>query len=130
MATKITKICDMSGVEIDSDTEPILLRVKNGSQSFDRKLELSEAEKAKLVKLLKPYVDKGSEVGPVIVPSAKGATNPETATIRAWGIANGHKVSEKGRVPQSVVDAYHAAEGHASEADINAAIAAGEKASK
>ena len=35
--------------------------------------------------------------------------NPETAAIRAWADANGHKVSDRGRIPAEVIEAYRAA---------------------
>ena len=33
--------------------------------------------------------------------------NPETAAIREWAKANGHKVSDRGRIHQDVQDAYY-----------------------
>jgi hypothetical protein len=33
----------------------------------------------------------------------------ETATIRAWARENGHEVSERGRIPKAVVQAYQSA---------------------
>jgi hypothetical protein len=42
--------------------------------------------------------------------SRKRATaSPETAAIREWANANGHTVSERGRIPAAVVEAYRAA---------------------
>ena len=35
--------------------------------------------------------------------------NPETAAIREWAKANGHKVSDRGRIHQDVQDAYYEA---------------------
>ena len=35
--------------------------------------------------------------------------NPETAAIREWAKANGHKVSDRGRIHQDIQDAYYAA---------------------
>lgn len=39
----------------------------------------------------------------------RSAASPETAAIREWAKANGHKVSERGRIPAAVIDAYRAA---------------------
>lgn len=39
----------------------------------------------------------------------RSTTSPETAAIREWANANGHKVSERGRIPATVVEAYRAA---------------------
>lgn len=37
------------------------------------------------------------------------STDPDTAKIRAWAKDNGHPVSDRGRIHQSVKDAYYAA---------------------
>lgn len=39
----------------------------------------------------------------------RSAGSPETAAIREWANANGYTVSERGRVPGTIVDAYRAA---------------------
>ncbi len=41
--------------------------------------------------------------------SGSGRSKDELANIRAWAQANGHQVSERGRIRQDVLDAYHAA---------------------
>lgn len=38
----------------------------------------------------------------------RSAASPETAAIREWAKANGHDVSERGRIPATVVEAYRA----------------------
>jgi len=40
-------------------------------------------------------------------PARRGASDADA--IRQWARANGHKVSDRGRIPQSVRDAYDAA---------------------
>lgn len=42
-------------------------------------------------------------------PRKRTSTSPEVAAIRAWAQENGHAVSERGRIPATVVDAYRAA---------------------
>ena len=37
------------------------------------------------------------------------ADREQTAAIRAWARANGHKIGDKGRIPAAIIDAYHAA---------------------
>ena len=42
--------------------------------------------------------------------SAWGQRDPEqTKAIKEWARANGHQVADRGRIPQSVVQAYEAA---------------------
>jgi hypothetical protein len=42
-------------------------------------------------------------------PTAKPDKN-QLGAVRAWARENGHKVSDRGRVSQEVLDAYHAAQ--------------------
>jgi hypothetical protein len=38
------------------------------------------------------------------------SSDPDTAKIRAWAKANGHPVSDRGRIHQHIRDAYYAAQ--------------------
>ena len=40
-------------------------------------------------------------------PTATTTGSPDNATIRQWAQANGVPVKDRGRIPASVVDAYH-----------------------
>ncbi|MEW1975994.1 Lsr2 family protein [Microbacterium profundi] len=42
-------------------------------------------------------------------PRKRAAGSPETAAIREWANENGYTVSERGRIPGTIVDAYRAA---------------------
>ena len=41
--------------------------------------------------------------------SGSGRSKDELSNIRAWAQANGHQVSERGRIKKDILDAYHAA---------------------
>lgn len=41
------------------------------------------------------------------LPIPQRANRDENAAIRQWAALNGHVVSERGRIPQAVIDAYH-----------------------
>jgi hypothetical protein len=43
-----------------------------------------------------------------VEPSAR-SNREETAAIRTWARENGHEVSERGRIPKAVVEAYQSA---------------------
>lgn len=63
---------------------------------------------------LEPYIAAGRRSSTASTsrggaPRKRGSTSPEIAAIRAWAQANGHAVSERGRIPAAVVDAYRAA---------------------
>lgn len=42
-------------------------------------------------------------------PRKRSSSSPEVAAIRAWAQANGHTVSERGRIPATITEAYRAA---------------------
>ncbi|GAB3601240.1 histone-like nucleoid-structuring protein Lsr2 [Microbacterium tumbae] len=78
-------------------------------------IDLTDDNAAELRSALEPYIAAGrrSSTGSA---ARSGATrkrastrNPETAAIREWANANGYTVSERGRVPAPVVEAYRAA---------------------
>jgi hypothetical protein len=77
-------------------------------------LDLSETNAARLSDVLAEYKKAGT---PVTRPTAKkasraansGSGRTDLAAIRSWAKDNGHKVSDKGRVPGTVVAAFDAA---------------------
>jgi hypothetical protein len=85
-------------------------------------IDLSDANVGKLRKALDPYISAGTRVGR---GSARGAvrhvrggatsrpsgSRDENKLIRDWAAENGHQISERGRIPQSVTTAYRAAHG-------------------
>ncbi|NYF27425.1 hypothetical protein HDC31_000954 [Microbacterium sp. JAI119] len=78
-------------------------------------IDLNTAHADELRKALEPYVAAGRKAGSSSNASRtssarkRPARNPEVAAIRAWANDNGHKLSERGRIPAQVVDAYNAA---------------------
>jgi hypothetical protein len=114
MATKIVKLCDMTGAEIQEGTAPVILKLVNGTESFNVSLDLSDEAKGKLLKALMPYAKAGRDAGPVIVPAKSNgsnkAANDETQAIRAWAMTQPQfAVKDRGRIPEAVVAAYRAA---------------------
>ncbi|MCK1803060.1 Lsr2 family protein [Brevibacterium sp. R8603A2] len=82
-------------------------------------IELSSANAAKLREALAPYIEKARRVasrqrstGRHRTGGGAGAssrTGADTSTVRAWAKANGHDVSDRGRIPAEVFEAYDAA---------------------
>ena len=63
-------------------------------------------------KALEPYIA-GARRASASAPRGgssrkRSSASPETAAIREWAKANGHEVSEHGRIPATVVEAYRA----------------------
>ncbi|MFE0648531.1 Lsr2 family protein [Streptomyces sp. NPDC059534] len=78
-------------------------------------IDLTDDHAGELREVLAPYVGAGRKVGgggrtPV---RRMGAAKPsqDSSAIREWARANGHDVSERGRVPASIREAYEQARG-------------------
>ena len=109
-----TLIDDLDGKKADRTVEFSL-------DGVNYTIDLSEANAGKLRKALDPYINAGTRIGRAgtgRIPARRGATPGRTAgsrdenrLIREWAVANGHQISERGRIPQSVTDAYRAANG-------------------
>ncbi len=82
-------------------------------------IDLSDENAAKLHDALAPYVGAARKAGgrprgrvarPTAVAEKPARSNrDQTAAIREWARANGHQVSDRGRISKSVMDAYQAA---------------------
>lgn len=78
-------------------------------------IDLSTAHADELRQALEPYISAGRRAGSSTTaarstPARKRqARNPEVAAIRAWANENGHTLSERGRIPAAILDAYNAA---------------------
>jgi hypothetical protein len=75
-------------------------------------IDLSKKNVDKMVKALQPYTSaarktSGRRSGPGRTSS--GADRDQLAKIRQWARANGHPISDRGRIPAAVQEAYHAA---------------------
>ncbi|GIF03629.1 histone-like nucleoid-structuring protein Lsr2 [Actinoplanes siamensis] len=108
-----TLIDDLDGKKADRTVEFSL-------DGISYTIDLSEANAGKLRKALDPYINAGTRLGRTAsgrVPARGGApartagSRDENRLIREWAISNGHKISERGRIPQEVSNAYRAAHG-------------------
>jgi hypothetical protein len=80
-------------------------------------IDLSDKNAGKLRKALDPYLGVASRVGrssgsrgtTLSRPAAPARANrDQNQAIREWAVKNGFAVSERGRIPGSVVEAFHA----------------------
>ncbi|QNA93189.1 MULTISPECIES: Lsr2 family protein [unclassified Microbacterium] len=89
----------------------------NGA-SYEIDLNTEHAEE--LRNALEPYISAGRRAGSAgtarssnsarsASPRKRPARNPEVAAIRAWANENGYSLSERGRIPAPVLEAYRAA---------------------
>ncbi len=80
-------------------------------------IDLSDENAAKLRDALAPFIDAARRSGgrgraarqPAAAEKPARSSREETAAVRQWARENGHQVSERGRIPKSVIEAYQAA---------------------
>lgn len=101
---------DLDGGEADRTVE-------FGLDGVNYTIDLSEKNAGKLRKALDPYLSVAARVGRstdarggrrAAAPAATGrASRDQNQAIREWAAKNGYEVSERGRIPGSIVEAYH-----------------------
>jgi hypothetical protein len=77
-------------------------------------IDLSESNAKKFHDALAPFVGAARTTGSAGVgrtprASTRAKTDLDLGAVREWARANGHTVSDRGRVPATIVDAYRAA---------------------
>jgi|SRR3954466_10789299 hypothetical protein len=99
---------DLDGGEADRTVE-------FGLDGVNYTIDLSEKNAGKLRKALDPFLNSATRVGrtpasPVrrTAPASTGrASRDQNQAIREWANKNGYEVSERGRIPSHIVEAYH-----------------------
>ena len=100
---------DIDGGEADRTVE-------FGLDGVNYTIDLSEKNAGKLRKALDPFLNAATRVGRSTAPSPARRNAPastgrasrdQNQAIREWAGKNGYEVSERGRIPSSIVEAYH-----------------------
>jgi hypothetical protein len=110
MARKVETIVTMTDDLDGSKADRTLLFGVDGT-SYE--IDLSKKNATAFEKALAPYVAAGRKVK--ATRGRRGATatstgrRPDLGQVREWARANGHQVSDRGRIPATVLDAYDAA---------------------
>jgi nucleoid-associated protein Lsr2 len=104
---------DLDGTE--KDVRP----VKFAFDGVVYEIDLGSANYAKLKKALAPFVEAGVKVTgrataqTRVAPGRRAAAAAEqkqfNARVRAWAAGHGHSVKPRGRVPETVIEAYRTA---------------------
>ena len=111
--TEVRLVDDLDGGDADET-------VKFALDGVQYEIDLSEKNAGKLRELFDPYIQAGSKVGRggVVVGgrAARGrgsaaADREQNKAIRAWAKKEGRDISDRGRIPQEIVDEYHAKAG-------------------
>ena len=94
--------------------------VKFALDGTQYEIDLSAKNAEKLREVFAPYVAAGSKAGRggVVVGgrAARGrggasADREQNKAVRAWAKREGREISDRGRIPQEIVDEYHAKAG-------------------
>ena len=103
---------DLDGTDADRTVE-------FGLDGVTYTIDLSGKNAGKLRKALEPYIAAGHRVGRgpaggvgtpgrrIAAPSP--SSRDQNQAVRAWAVRNGYEVSERGRIPTSVVEAFEQA---------------------
>jgi hypothetical protein len=106
-----TLVDDIDGTPIEEgqgETVPFAL------DGVNYEIDLSDDNAAKLRTVLEEYTDKGRRVGRATTGkasprrSSSSAPKEDLSAAREWLRANGHEVSERGRIAASLLEEYRA----------------------
>lgn len=91
--------------------------IEFGLDGVNYTIDLSDKNAGKLRKALDPYLTVAvragrtggnGRIGSRVVAAPSRANRDQNQAIREWAGKNGYDVAERGRIPSSVVDAFHA----------------------
>ena len=112
MAQKVTVelVDDIDGTPLDGDGGTVTFALERKLYEID----LSSENLGRLRDALAPYIEAArpaaSSAAPRLTASArKGSASRDLGAVRAWARDNGYTVSDRGRVPATVLEAYDAA---------------------
>jgi hypothetical protein len=103
--TTVILVDDLDGSEA---TEQVEFGVDGRSYEID----LSAANSAKLREALAPFISAARRAGgrrsapTPVAPSRPASDRVQNQAIREWAVAQGMKISERGRIPSNVLEAY------------------------
>lgn len=75
-------------------------------QEASYEVDLSDAHRDELLRALQPYIDAARRTRRSRATPAARPSSEEQGQIRAWARENGHEVSDRGRIPTKILDAY------------------------
>jgi hypothetical protein len=95
----------------DLDGSQATEQVEFGVDGRSYEIDLSAANSAKLREALAPFISAARRAGgrrstPAPAPSRPVSDRVQNQAIREWAVAQGMKISERGRIPSNVLEAY------------------------
>lgn len=106
--TRTVFVDDLTGKEIPEDNA-VTLRFSYGGNDFE--IDLSSDNAAQLDEALRPYIDAARRVrgGSTSKPKSSAPAGTSLQEIREWARANGHTLSDRGRISADILSAYRQA---------------------
>lgn len=106
---RVTYTDDIDGTDLGETANTISFAFEGRQYSID----LSDDNAQALREAMAPYIEAGHRVTGTKAKAARkttGKTSPaDTKAIREWARDNGYDVSDRGRIPADVMEAYAAA---------------------
>jgi len=95
----------------DLDGSEATEQVEFGVDGTSYEIDLSAANSAKLREALAPFISAARRPGGRRSPDGPAPSRPasdrvQNQAIREWAVAQGMKISERGRIPSNVLEAY------------------------
>ncbi len=115
--TVVTLIDDLDGTTSDS-----IQTVEFGLDGVMYEIDLNDDNAGKLRDHLAEFVGSARRTGgrarrgmasSLTRPAGSGRSREQTQAIREWAKKNGHDVSDRGRIPANIIDAFEAQAGKA-----------------
>jgi len=104
MATRtiVQRFSDVSGEALDASVKTTAFSIDGA----DYEIDLSNAELTELHRSLSVYVKAARQLTEQGNTARPRPGKPDLDKIREWAESNGHQVASRGRISQSVLDAY------------------------
>lgn len=109
---QITQLID----DLDGQTLEDGVTIHFSLEGHTYEIDLSETNADKLREAFRPFVEAGRPIGSSAGTirssrsrSGKTKNDLDLGAVRTWARENGYEVSDRGRVPAAVLDAYHTA---------------------
>src|SRR4051812_2246443 len=94
----------------DLTEEPAVTTVTFGLDGVDYEIDLTQENADELREMLDTYMHAGRKVGGTRRRQRSGAVSTvDPKAVRAWALTKGYEISNRGRVPAAVVEAFRAA---------------------
>jgi hypothetical protein len=115
MGIKTTFIDDIDGSDLGEEASPVTFSYEGQNYS----IFLSDDNKAKLGKVLAPYIDNAETTAATTTTATNGSSPTQNRKIREWAQTTGFEyegvdgtnrtLGDRGQIPQVVADAYRQA---------------------